>query len=207
MKLIELEKFYTRSSIGREKQKNKDDSARIDIIVKDKNNNPFLYIELKAPEEFEKGESDIKGQLFELSDLEEKQHKTKVKYLMYYSLDISVELSDRLYLIEKDDFEDYDDWVQKKDTTYGLEIPYNYGKAKLKERIKDENDSDLLSIGELKMSEIRRNIHNVLWSSGVEDNVAYIFLVKFLLTKIYDEDETEEGDKYQCQIFDKDYEN
>jgi len=31
--------------------------------------------------------------------------------------------------------------------------------------------------------------------------------VKFLLTKIYDEDETEESDKYQCQIFDKDYEN
>ena len=204
---IELEKFYTRDSIGREKQKNRDDSARIDIIVKDKNNNPFLYIELKAPEEFEKGESDIKGQLFELSDLEEKQHKTKVKYLMYYSLDISDELSDRLYLIEKDDFEDYDDWAEKKDTTYGLEIPYNYGKAKLKERIKDENDSNLLSIGELKMSEIRRNIHNVLWSSGVEDNVAYIFLVKFLLTKIYDEDETEEDDKYQCQIFDKDYEN
>ena len=100
-----------------------------------------------------------------------------------------------------------------KDTTqddiskYGLEIPYNYGKAKLKERIKDENDSNLLSIGELKMSEIRRNIHNVLWSSGVEDNVAYIFLVKFLLTKIYDEDETMENDKYKCQIFDKDYEN
>ena len=204
---IELEKFYTRDSIGREKQKNKDDSARIDIIVKDKNNNPFLYIELKAPEEFEKGESDIKGQLFELSDLEEKQHKTKVKYLMYYSLEISDELSDRLYLIEKDNFEDYDVWVQNKDTTYGLEIPYNYGNAKLKQRIKNENDSDLLSIGELKMSEIRRNIHNVLWSSGVEDNVAYIFLVKFLLTKIYDEDETEEDEKYQCQIFDKDYEN
>lgn len=204
---IELEKFYKRDSIGREKQKNKDDYARIDIIVKDKNNNPFLFIELKAPDEFEKGESDIKGQLFELSDLEEKQNKTKVKYLVYYSLEISDELTDRLYLIEKDEFEDYDDWVKKKDTTYGLEIPYNYGKPKLKVRIKDENDSDLLSIGELKMSEIRRNIHNVLWSSGVEDNVAYIFLVKFLLTKIYDEDETEEGEKYQCQIFDKDYEN
>jgi len=204
---IELEKLYIRDSIGREKQKNKDDSARIDIIVKDKNNNPFLFIELKAPEEFEKGESDIKGQLFELSDLEEKQHKTKVKYLMYYSLDISDELLDRLYLIEKGDFEDYDHWIQKKDTTYGLEIPYNYGKPKLKQRIKDENDSDLLSISELKMSEIRRNIHNVLWSSGVEDNEAYKFLVRYLLTKIYDEDETRKESKYQCQIFDKDYEN
>ena len=47
------------------------------------------------------------------------------------------------------------------------------------------------------MSEIRRNIHNTLWSSGVEDNEAYIFLVQFLLTKIYDEDETIEGEKYR----------
>jgi len=204
---IELEKFYTRASIGREKQKNKDDSARIDIIVKDKQNNPFLYIELKSPEEFEKGERDIQGQLFELSDLEEKQHNTKVKYLVYYSLDISDEPSDRLYLIEKDEYHNYDEWLEVKDTTYGLVIPYNYGKPKLKIRIKDEQDSNLLSISESKMSEIRKNIHNVLWSNGVEDNVAYIFLVKYLLTKIYDEDETEEGEKYQCQIFDKDYEN
>ena len=42
-KNIELEKYYVRGSIGREKQKNKDDSARIDVIVKDKTGNPFLY--------------------------------------------------------------------------------------------------------------------------------------------------------------------
>ena len=206
-KNIELEKYYVRSSIGREKQKNKDDSARIDVIVKDKHGNPFLYIEAKAPDKFEEGHKDIKGQLFELSDLEEKQNKTKVKYLVYYSLDTSEELADRMYLIEKDDYKEYDDWLEEKDKTFGLEIPFNYGKPKLKERIKDEEDSDLLSISELKMSEIRRNIHNTLWSSGVEDNEAYIFLVKFLLTKIYDEDETIEGEKYQCQIYDKDYDD
>ena len=71
-KNIELEKYYVRGSIGREKQKNKDDSARVDVIVKDQHGNPFLYIEVKAPEMFEDGEKDIKGQLFELSDLEEK---------------------------------------------------------------------------------------------------------------------------------------
>lgn len=204
---IELEKCYTRDSIGRTKQKNKDDSARVDIIVKDKHQNPFLYIELKASDKFEDGHKDIKGQLFELSDLEEKQYKTKVKYLVYYSLELSDELADRLYLIEKESYQDYDKWSESKDKTFGLEIPYNYGKPKLKERIKDKNDTNLLSIGEQKMSEIRRNIHNVLWSSGVEDNVAYVFLVKYLLTKIYDEDETLDGEKYQCQIFDKDYVN
>ena len=206
-KNIELEKYYVRDSIGREKQKNKDDSARIDIIVKDKTGNPFLYIEAKAPDKFEEGHKDIKGQLFELSDLEEKQNKTKVKYLIYYSLDTSEELADRMYLIEKDEYKEYDDWLEEKDKTFGLEIPFNYGKAKRPERIKNEEDSDLLSISELKMSEIRRNIHNTLWSSGVEDNEAYIFLVKFLLTKIYDEDETIEGEKYRCQIYDKDYDD
>ncbi|AXT63240.1 restriction endonuclease subunit M [Aquimarina sp. AD10] len=206
-KNIELEKYYVRDSIGREKQKNKDDSARIDVIVKDKLGNPFLYIEAKAPDKFEDGQKDIKGQLFELSDLEEKQNKTKVKYLVYYSFDTSEELADRMYLIEKDEYKEYDDWLEGKDKTFGLEIPYNYGKPKLKERVKDEDDSDLLSISEFKMSEIRRNIHNTLWSSGVEDNEAYIFLVKFLLTKIYDEDETAEDEKYQCQIYDKDYDD
>lgn len=206
-KNIELEKYYTRESIGRVKQKNKDDAARVDVIVKDKHGNPFLYIEVKAPDKFEDGEKDIIGQLFELSDLEERQNKTKVKYLVYYSLDTSEELADRMYLIEKDDYKEYDDWLEEKDKTFGLEIPYNYGKPKLKERIKDEEDSDLLSISELKMSEIRRNIHNTLWSSGVEDNEAYIFLVQFLLTKIYDEDETVEGEKYRCQIYDKDYDD
>lgn len=206
-KNIELEKYYTRESIGRVKQKNKDDSARVDIIVKDKLGNPFLYIEVKAPDKFVEGEKDIVGQLFELSDLEEKQNKTKVKYLVYYSLDTSEELADRLYLIEKDDYKEYDSWLEEKDKTFGLEIPFNYGKPKLKERIKDEDDSDLLSISETKMSEIRRNIHNTLWSSGVEDNEAYIFLVKFLLTKIYDEDETIEDEKYKCQIYDKDYDD
>ncbi|WP_296638214.1 N-6 DNA methylase [Polaribacter sp.] len=206
-KNIELEKYYVRGSIGREKQKNKDDSARIDVIVKDKTGNPFLYIEVKAPDMFEDGEKDIKGQLFELSDLEQKQNKTKVKYLVYYSLDTSEELADRMYLIEKDEYKEYDDWLEEKDKTFGLEIPFNYGKPKLKERVKDEDDSDLLSISETKMSEIRRNIHNTLWSSGVEDNEAYIFLVQFLLTKIYDEDETIEGEKYRCQIYDKDYDD
>ncbi|WP_318484489.1 restriction endonuclease subunit M [Photobacterium leiognathi] len=206
-KNIELEKIYTRGSIGREKQKNKDDSARVDIIVKDKLGNPFLFIELKAPDKFVDGEKDIKGQLFELSDLEEKQNKTKVKHLIYYSLDTSEELADRLYLIEKEDFPEYDVWLKNKDKTYGLEIPYNYGKPKLKIRVKQENDTALLSISEQKMSEIRKDIHNTLWSSGVEDNEAYIFLVKYLLTKIYDEDESPEGEMYQCQILDKDYEH
>jgi type I restriction enzyme M protein len=206
-KNIELEKYYTRESIGRVKQKNKDDSARVDVIVKDKHGNPFLYIEVKAPDKFEDGEKDIIGQLFELSDLEEKQNKTKVKYLIYYSLDTSEELADRMYLIEKDEYKEYDDWLVEKDKTFGLEIPFNYGKPKLKERVKDEDDSELLSISELKMSEIRRSIHNTLWSSGVEDNDSYIFLVQFLLTKIYDEDETVEGEKYKCQIYDKDYDD
>lgn len=206
-KNIELEKHYTRESIGRVKQKNKEDKARVDVIVKDKLGNPFLYIELKAPNKFEEGEKDIIGQLFELSDLEEKQNKTKVKYLIYYSLDTSEELSDRMYLIEKEKYKLYDDWILEKDKTFGLEIPYNYGKPKLKERLKDVEDSQLLSISELKMSEIRRKIHNTLWSSGVQDNEAYDFLVRFLLTKIYDEDETVEGEKYQCQIYDKDYDD
>lgn len=202
---IELEKEYIRESIGRDKAKK--DTARVDLIVYDKLGNPFIFCEIKAPEEFENGQSDIKGQLFELSDLEEKQNKTKVSYLVYYSIEESNDLIDRLYLIDKSIYKDYDSWFENKEKTLNIEIPYNFGKPKLKVRIKDYEDSHLSSISENQMSAIRTQIHNTLWSSGVEDNEAYIFLVKFLLTKIYDEDETIEGEKYQCQIFDKDYDD
>ena len=65
-KNIEFEKTYTQGSIGRDK-KNKA-TAQVDIIVKDKLGNPFLFIECKAPDKFEEGKSDIKGKFFNLSD-------------------------------------------------------------------------------------------------------------------------------------------
>ena len=47
---IEIEKEYTQSSIGRKKKTEL--SRRNDILVKDKDENPFLFIELKDPDKY-----------------------------------------------------------------------------------------------------------------------------------------------------------
>lgn len=205
-KNIELEKTYTQSSIGREKA-NKH-FAQTDVIVKDKLGSPFLFIECKAPDKFEEGKSNIRGQLFNLSDEEEKQYKTKVKYLVYYTVDhIDGAFSDNLIIIDKTTTPTYEEWEAKNQASISNELPYNYGNPPRRIRIKNDGDKDLISISKARLAQIRTQIHNTLWSSGVEDNEAYNFLIKFLLTKIYDEDFAKPGQEYKCQIFDKDYDD
>lgn len=205
-KNIEFEKTYTQSSIGRDKA-NKN-FGQVDIIVKDKSGNPFLFIECKAPDKFEEGKTDIRGQLFNLSDEEEKQFKTKVQYLVYYTVDhIDGKFIDNLIIIDKTVTPTYEDWEAKNLSSMSNELPYNYGKPPRKIRVKNAEDKDLISISKERLSQIRTQIHNTLWSSGVEDNEAYNFLIKFLLTKIYDEDFAKPNQEYKCQIFDKDYED
>ncbi len=48
---------------------------------------------------------------------------------------------------------------------------------------------------------MKTKIHNTLWSNGVSDNEAYLLLVKYLLTKIYDENNTIENEEFKCQEF------
>jgi len=126
----------------------------------------------------------------------------------YYSIDfIDNKIQDNIIIIDKNEFKAYEDWEKKNFITAGKKIPYNYGKPKREIRKKDKKDTALGAINKEKLSQLRTQIHNTLWSSGVEDNEAYLFLIKFLLTKIYDEEYTRNGEIYQCQIFDKDYED
>ena len=96
---IEIEKEYSVKA-GHGKL-----SPRIDTIVKDENGNPFFFIEAKAPDKFEKDKEEIEGQLFSLAQAEEKDFKTKVKYLVYYTADLQDEgILDKAIII---DFEKY----------------------------------------------------------------------------------------------------
>ncbi len=78
---IETEKEYTIKG-GHSKIK-----PRIDVIVKDEKGNPFFFIEAKVPSKYENDKSEIEGQLFALAQAEERDYKTKVKYLVYYTTD------------------------------------------------------------------------------------------------------------------------
>jgi len=78
---IEIEKEY---DIGRPKV----NKPRIDVVVRDKDGNAFLYMELKSPEDYEKDKDEvIEKQLFNLAS-QEKGQGVDVKYLVLYSFDI-----------------------------------------------------------------------------------------------------------------------
>lgn len=101
---IEIEKEY---DIGRPKV----NKPRIDIIVRDKKGDAFLYIELKSPQDYEKDKDEvIEKQLFNLATQEQGQGKN-VKYLVLYTFEIvGKEIKDKCILIDYDKFNTFDSW-------------------------------------------------------------------------------------------------
>ena len=77
-KYIELEKGYENKVMGRHK-KSKDDQGFIDLILKDPDGNPYLFIEIKEPNEYENGKKEIEGQLFNLAEEEQKKYETSAQ--------------------------------------------------------------------------------------------------------------------------------
>ena len=113
--------------MGRRK---KEITGRIDIVVRDEDKNAFLFIECKAPEEYEAQKENIEGQLFNLAEEEIKQNKTKVKYLVYYTVDVvNDEIVDRAMIIDFEKYKTYNDWKEKGEPCLD-EIPRNYGISK-----------------------------------------------------------------------------
>lgn len=81
---IEIETEYP---VGRKKAKER---PRVDVIVRDNEGKAFLFIEVKEPDQFEKEKEEaIENQLFNLAPSEDA--KTGVKYLAYYTYEITGE--------------------------------------------------------------------------------------------------------------------
>jgi hypothetical protein len=77
--IIELEKYR---KIGHPHKKT---DIKMDIVIYDKEKNPFMLFELKSPEEYDKYfESSIKTQLFEPAATEDKGRGV-LKFLIYYT--------------------------------------------------------------------------------------------------------------------------
>ncbi len=209
---IEIEKEY---DIGRPKV----NKPRIDVIVRDKNGDAFLYIEVKAPDEFEKDKDEvIEKQLFNLAAQETGQGK-KVKYLVLYTFEESGnELKDKALIIDYEKYTSFDKWVQTREATN--EIPRNYGKALRIPYAKGgfffDEDGNKQSAKELEtdftyeqLDSLQKNLHNVLWGGGgTDDNEIFSSLVNLILAKIQDESEKQRGEIYEFQVlYYKDGEN
>lgn len=194
---IEIEKEYSIKG-GHNKL-----TPRIDIIIKDDDGNPFFFIEVKAPNKFEQDKSEIEGQLFALANAEEKAHKTTVKYLVYYTIDIQDDLIlDNAIIIDFGKYKNYSDWEDDGFISIDNEISAGYGEPKKQPLIKGSEKHDLRT--KIKREEIEglgRNLHNVLWGGGgTNDSEIFYSLVNIILAKIQDEYEKEDNREYDFQI-------
>jgi type I restriction enzyme M protein len=179
-------------------------APRIDVLVKDEKGNPFFFIEVKAPDKFEKDKSEIEGQLFSLAQAEEKDFKTKVKYLVYYTSElVEDELVDKAIIIDFEKYPTYTDWEADGFISIGTELTAGYGEPKKQPLIKGDEKYDLRTkINRIEIENLGRNLHNVLWGGGgTNDSEIFYSLVNIILAKIQDEYEKEDGQEYDFQIY------
>jgi len=190
---IEIEKVY---DIGRPKV----NKPRIDVIVKDETGNAFLYMELKAPDEYEKNQDEtIEKQLFNLASQEKGQGKN-VKYLVLYTYEqVGDNIRDRCVLIDYEKYPSFDAWKEVRN--FSDTIPARYGVAQKTPYVKG-SDKDLeTNFSHDQIDAIRKNLHNVLWGGGgTDDNDVFSSLVNIILAKIQDESEKNTGEEYDFQI-------
>ncbi|MBF8457143.1 restriction endonuclease subunit M [Kaistella sp. G5-32] len=195
---IEIEKEYSVKA-GHGKL-----SPRIDILLKDDKGNPFFFIEAKAPDKFEKDKSQIEGQLFSLAQAEEKDYKTKVKYLVYYTSDLQEEgILDKAIIIDFEKYRNYTDWENDGFISIATELTAGYGEPKKQPLIKGHEKHDLRTkINRGEIEGLGRNLHNVLWGGGgTNDSEIFYSLVNIILAKIQDEYEKQDEEEYDFQIY------
>lgn len=192
---IEIEKEYPS---GRPKTT----KPRIDVIVKDDSGNPFLFIELKSPKDYEEDKDrNIDDQLFSLASIEQSKYGTKIKYLVYYTIEIiGNEIKDKCILIDYEKFTSFDAWKEIRD--FADELPERYGKAQKEPYIKGGKKDLETNFTHEQLDSLRKNLHNVLWGGGgTDDNDIFSSLVNIILSKIQDESERKDDEKYEFQIF------
>lgn len=195
---IEIEKEYSIKA-GHGKL-----NPRIDVLVKDEVGNPFFFIEVKAPDKYEKDKSEIEGQLFSLAQAEEKDFKTKVKYLVYYTTELFAdEIIDKVIIIDFQKYKTYTDWENDGFISIGTKLTAGYGEPKKQPLIRGDEKHDLRTkINREDIESLGRNLHNVLWGGGgTNDSEIFYSLVNIILSKIQDEYEKEDGQEYDFQVY------
>ena len=130
---------------------------------------------------------------------------TRPKYLLYYTVDLTIEgLRERLVLIDTDPFPDFDSWDLKGQPITDA-IPVRYGRPRVKRCANVDSESEDYrpldtTTSAAVFNRLREEFHDVIWAGGgTHNNEVFTYIVKLLLCKIYDEKETEPECEYQFQ--------
>lgn len=172
----------------------------IDLVVRDKNNDAFLFMELKAPEAYatENREDLIERQLFKVAAMEQAERR-KVKYLALYTIRINGDqIDDECIIIDYEKYPTYKDWEPIKE--YSNVIPAKYGKSQKIPYVKGSSHDLQTNFTHGLLNSLQTEMHNVLWGGGgTDDNDVFSSLTNLILAKIQDEDEKVNGDVYDFQ--------
>ncbi len=193
---IEIEREYT---AGRPHTQ----TSRIDVLVRDKTGNAFLFIELKSPDDYAKEDKDklIEEQLFKVAGNEEKEGG-KVKYLVLYTANEQGDtLTDECIVVDNEKHKNFNTWVENDRESVNT-IPARYGKAQRTPYIKASQKDLKKNFTHDTLDRLRIDLHNVLWGGGgTDDNEVFSSLTNLILSKIQDESEKQDGEKYDFQSF------
>lgn len=182
----------------------------IDLVVRDKNGDAFLFIELKSPNAYanEDREKIIEEQLFKVAAMEQAEGRN-VKYLMLYTIAIhGKNVDDECIIIDYEKYSTFKDWEPVKE--YSNAIPVKYGKAQKTPYVKGSSHDLQTNFTHELLNSLQVELHNVLWGGGgTDDNDVFSSLTNLILAKIQDEDEKVNGDIYDFQslVFVDDSEN
>jgi type I restriction enzyme M protein len=177
-----IEKYkYKPEHISIEKGKkighpDKKSDFRADIIVYDVNNNPFIFLELKSKDDYDKDfESSIETQLFNAAGSLD-AGKGHLKFLIYYTrwYDEEGKLHEKYETIDYTKFKSYEEWESagRPNLRY---IPINYGikdkpPAFVKGGEKFGGKELRTDVKKEELDRIARELHNILWGGGKYQN-------------------------------------
>ena len=198
-KRIKLENEYV---AGRGKKGSAENSVRIDVILDNEDQEPFYFVEVKAPDKYESDMSLIDRQLFAVASLHESSTGKKPKFLAYYTVEmVGARLQDKVIIIDYQNFPNYERWEKAGMPSVSDSLSDKYARPKKPPYIR-KGDKDLVSdFSPSEVKDLATRLHNFLWGGGsTGDTEVFTSLVNIILTKIQDENDTEDGQPYQFQI-------
>jgi len=143
----------------------------------------------------------IEGQLFDLS----KQELPRPRYLIYYTAELKGgQIQERLILIDTSSFPEFEEWDRVGQPITDV-VPVRYGRPKLRRYANVVSATDKFKPLDKEatadfFNRIRTEIHDVIWGGGgTNNNEVFVYIVKLLLCKIFDEKETSPEREFQFQ--------
>ncbi len=185
--VVEEERSF---QIGRGKK-----DVSLDIVVY-KQHKPFIIFELKAPSKFDSERyRAIKSQLYAVSG--NITDTDQMNWLVYATVQADTQIEEDVVAIDYKLYNSYEKWKKSNEPSF-QQIPDSssrFAENLVKGRI------ELKPLYKQSIIKLKRRLHNTLWRGGTRgDNKVFFNLLKMIICKVYDEQETNLDSPYSFQL-------